>query len=67
MDERNKQRYQSTTDMLTFIVAFIIMIIIITFVAQLSWNYTVPTLFGFKEINFLQMFVLIILTSILFK
>lgn len=51
------------------LVAILLFIVIITYIyiVKISWNYTLPDLFGIKQITFYQAFVLIVLTGILFR
>ena len=50
------------------VVATIVGVALLTgWFTMLSWNYTLPDLFGFKEITYLQGFALNILGSMFFK
>lgn len=48
--------------LLLAIIAFIVLGIIV----QVTWNYTLPSLFGVKQISFLQALAILILLNILF-
>ena len=46
----------------------IILVALLTgWITMLCWNYTLPYIFGFKEITYLQGFALNILSGMLFK
>lgn len=50
------------------VVATIVGVALLTgWITMLSWNYTLPYLFGFKEITYLQGFALNILGGMFFK
>lgn len=51
------------------LVAILLFIVIITYIyiVKISWNYTLPDLFGIKPITFYQAFALLVLTGILFR
>jgi hypothetical protein len=49
------------------IITALIYILILGYVLMLSWNYTLPDIFGFNEITFYQGLVLLVLINILFS
>lgn len=51
------------------LVAILLLFVVITYIyiIKISWNYTLPDLFGIKPITFYQAFALLILTGILFR
>lgn len=48
------------------LVILIVSIVIIVFITQLLWNYVMPDVFGFKQLEFWQTLALLILTGIFF-
>ena len=66
MDKRRYFREDIPFRVLIFILIGAGAVAIMGFVVRFLWNYTVPELFGLKEISFWQAVALVILTRILF-
>lgn len=57
----------SAADVLTFVVAFIVVLVILTLILQVSWNASIPSIFGLPPVDFVQTLGLLIVSSMLLK
>ena len=57
----------SASDVLAFVVAFIVVLVILTLILQVSWNASMPSIFGLPSVDFVQTLGLLIVSSMLLK
>ena len=67
-DQRNGATYvaASSTNYTTLYLAFILAYLLSAWIVQLTWNYTLPDLFGISQIGYLQSIAILILINLLF-
>lgn len=62
------EKFITTVGVLVVAVAVMLFIAVITAIpTYFIWNYLMPELFGFKQITFVQAYLLNVLCSVLFK
>jgi len=68
-DQGNNVTYMtssSSTNYIALYLAFILAYLISALIVQLTWNFTLPDLFGISKINYLQSVAILILINLLF-